>query len=141
MFCTRPPKLVPLAKEKFVFFPIVNLPFGIQLAPLCWPVATERNLLLSGGNFCTAEISTQFRKFSTLGSTVHNDTFQGCVRVFFGTMEAGPGWCSVSQVLMQAVKEKVLKSSNLKRAGTFSYVELWSILWILLCQRQTLSKP
>jgi hypothetical protein len=34
---------------------------------------------------------------------------------------------------VQAVKEKVLKSSNLKRAGTFSYGELWFILWRLLC--------
>ena len=40
---------------------------------------------------------------------------------------------SVSQVLLQAVKEKVLKSSNLKKAGTFSYDELWFILWRLLC--------
>ena len=36
-------------------------------------------------------------------------------------------------VSVQAVNEKLLKSSNLKKVGTFSYGEIWFILWRLLC--------
>jgi hypothetical protein len=54
--CTRPPKLVPLAKGKFVFFPIVILPFGIPLTPS----------VLACDHW--AEFTTQWRKFLHSGN-------------------------------------------------------------------------